>query len=81
MIAPALRAGEQAVVLQAASVYLQYLDDTVRNSLPLVRSAVDELPAGIPRERLTVFAGHAAGTPPQKLAEHYVEVFDQRRRC
>jgi nitrate reductase molybdenum cofactor assembly chaperone NarJ/NarW len=81
MIAQALRAGEQRVVLQAASVYLQYPDDIVRQMQPLVRSAVGELPAGIPRERLTAFADHAAATPAGKLAEHYVEVFDQRRRC
>jgi len=77
----ALRAGEQAIALQAASVYLQYPDDAVLELLPLVRSAVDDLPAGVPRGRLTVFAEHAAATPPGKLAEHYVEVFDQRRRC
>jgi nitrate reductase delta subunit len=78
--AQAVRAGEQAVVLQAASVYLQY-PDAVREMFPLVRSAVDELPAGIARERLTTFADRAAATPPGKLAEHYVEVFDRRRRC
>ena len=81
MTAQALRAGEQAIALQAASVSLQYPDDAVRRMLPLVRSAVDDLPAGIPRERLTAFAEHAAATPPGRLAEHYVEVFDQRRRC
>jgi nitrate reductase delta subunit len=76
-----LRAQEQAVVLQAASVCLQYPDDSVRAMLPLVRSAVDGLPAGRPRERLTAFLQDLAATPPGALAEHYVTVFDRRRRC
>jgi nitrate reductase delta subunit len=81
MTGDSLRAGEQTVVLQAASIYLQYPDAAVRELLPLVRSAVDDLPAGVPRGRLTAFAEHVAATPPGRLAEHYVEVFDQRRRC
>jgi nitrate reductase molybdenum cofactor assembly chaperone len=76
-----LRAEEQAVVLQAASICLSYPDGTVREMLPLVRGAVDGLPAGRPRERLTAFLRHVAATPPERLAEHYVEVFDRRRRC
>ncbi|OLT00469.1 nitrate reductase molybdenum cofactor assembly chaperone [Pseudonocardia sp. CNS-004] len=76
-----LRVGEQAVVLQAASICLQYPDDTIRDRFPLVRGAVDGLPAGRPRERLVAFLHDAAGTPHTTLAEHYVEVFDRRRRC
>jgi nitrate reductase delta subunit len=68
-------------VLQAASVCLQYPDDTVLPMLPLVRRAVDQLPGGAPRERLTAFLDAAAATPPTRMAEHYVEVFDTRRRC
>jgi nitrate reductase delta subunit len=75
------RASDQAVVLQAASVCLQYPDDTVLSRLPLVRAAVDALPGGRARERLTAFLDAAAATPPTRLAQHYVEVFDQRRRC
>lgn len=74
-------AGEQAVVLQAASVCLQYPDDSVREILPLVRRAVDELPSSRPRARLAAFLQHVAATPPGVLAEHYVEVFDRRKRC
>jgi len=37
---------DHAVVLQAASVCLQYPDDTVLPMLPLVRRAVDQLPGG-----------------------------------
>jgi nitrate reductase molybdenum cofactor assembly chaperone NarJ/NarW len=75
------RASDQVVVLQAASVCLQYPDDTVLAALPLVRRAVDALPGGRPRERLTAFLDAAAATPPPRMARHYVEVFDQRRRC
>ncbi|WP_214407032.1 nitrate reductase molybdenum cofactor assembly chaperone [Pseudonocardia lacus] len=75
------RASDQAVLLQAASVCLQYPDDTVRSALPLVGRAVDALPDGRTRERLTAFLDAAAATPPARLAQHYVEVFDQRRRC
>jgi nitrate reductase delta subunit len=74
-------AHDQAVVLQAASVCLQYPDDTVLPMLPLVRRAVDQLQPGIPRERLTAFLDAAGATPPTRMAEHYVEVFDTRRRC
>lgn len=81
MNAGALRARESAVVLQAASVCLQYPDETVLATLPLVRRAVHGLSAGPPRERLTSFLGAADRTPPTALAEHYVATFDRRRRC
>jgi nitrate reductase molybdenum cofactor assembly chaperone NarJ/NarW len=71
----------QAVVLQAASVCLQYPDDTVLPTLPLVRRAVNELPGGAARERLTAFLDAAAAAPPTRMTQHYVEVFDTRRRC
>lgn len=81
MSAVSERASDQAVVLQAASVCLQYPDDPVLSTLPLVRRAVDALPDERARERLTAFLDAAAATPPTRLAQHYVEVFDQRRRC
>jgi nitrate reductase molybdenum cofactor assembly chaperone NarJ/NarW len=81
MTGRALRAGEQAVVLQAASVCLQYPDDAVRAMLPVVRRAVDGLPAGVARGRLTAFLDAAAASRPRELAEHYVGVFDRCRRC
>ena len=69
------------VVLQAASVCLQYPDQHVQATLPVVRSAVAALAPGTPCERLTAFLDAAAATPPGALAEHYVDVFDRRRRC
>lgn len=74
-----MRAGDTRVVLQAASVCLQYPDDHVRATLPLVRAAVAELPDGRPRERLTAFLDSTAGAAG--LAEHYVGLFDRSRRC
>jgi nitrate reductase molybdenum cofactor assembly chaperone NarJ/NarW len=71
----------QAVVLQAASVCLQYPDDTVLSRLPLVRRAVNQLPTGTPAERLTAFLDAAAATSPTRMTQHYVEIFDTRRRC
>ena len=71
----------QPVVLQAASVCLQYPDERVLAAVPVVRRAVDELAEGRPRERLTTFVDWAAVTSPGELARHYVEVFDTRRRC
>jgi nitrate reductase molybdenum cofactor assembly chaperone NarJ/NarW len=42
---------------------------------------VDALPLGIPRDRLNAFLDHATDTTPGHLAQHYVAVFDTRRRC
>lgn len=72
-------ATDTRVVLQAASICLQYPDDHVRDTLPLVRAAVAELPDGRPRERLTAFLGETADRAG--LAEHYVALFDRSRRC
>jgi nitrate reductase delta subunit len=74
-------ARQQAVVLQAASLCLQYPDDDLLATLPAVRSAVDTLPASRPRERLESFLDTVAATAPGRAARHYVEVFDNRRRC
>jgi nitrate reductase delta subunit len=71
----------RATALQAASVCLQYPDEAVLAELPLVRAAVDELPEGRPRERLSAYLDATAATPPGELAQHYVGVFDLRRRC
>jgi nitrate reductase delta subunit len=76
-----IEARAQAVVLQAASVCLQYPEDTVLAALPLVRDAIGALPERRPRERLTAFLDAAAVRPPRELAQHYVEIFDNRRRC
>lgn len=75
------RARDQAVVLQAASVCLRYPDAALLELMPVVRDAVDALPASRPRERLGTFLDTVAATTPERAAQHYVEVFDTRRRC
>ena len=59
-----------AVVLQAASLLLQYPDARTRAAFPVVRRAV-------PRLAPAVDALEAQGA----LEEHYVAVLDQQRRC
>ena len=76
-----MRERDAATVLQAASVCLQYPDAALLALLPTVRRAVDGLPPGRARERLTTFLDTAAATPPGRAAQHYVDMFDTRRRC
>lgn len=59
------------VLYQAAALCLTYPDDDFRARLPLLREAAPQL-----RE----FTDHAAVTPPQELAAHYVRVFDLQDR-
>lgn len=76
----ARRAHAKAVTHQAASVLLGYPDADFFERLPLAARAAAELPKGQPRVDLLEFCEHAATTPELELAEHYVEVFDLRRR-
>jgi nitrate reductase delta subunit len=59
------------VLYQAAALCLTYPDDDFRARLPLLREAAPQL-----RE----FTDHAAVTPPEELAAHYVQVFDRDNR-
>jgi nitrate reductase molybdenum cofactor assembly chaperone len=76
-----MRDRDAATVLQAASVCLQYPDAAVLALLPTVRRAVDELPPGRAPEQLRAFLDTADATSPGRAAQHYVDVFDTRRRC
>ncbi|MCX4855584.1 nitrate reductase molybdenum cofactor assembly chaperone [Streptomyces canus] len=60
-----------AVLYQAAALCLTYPGDDFRARLPLLREAAPQL-----RE----FVDHAAVTPAQELAAHYVRVFDSGNR-
>jgi len=60
-----------AVLYQGAALCLTYPDEDFRARLPLLREAAPQL-----RE----FVDHAALTPPQELAAHYVQVFDFKNR-
>jgi nitrate reductase molybdenum cofactor assembly chaperone NarJ/NarW len=72
---------DKRLVLQAASVLLQYPYDRLHAQLPVVTAAVESLPAGTPRARLAAFIGYVRRTAPTELERHYVETFDLRRRC
>jgi nitrate reductase delta subunit len=72
---------EHAVVLQAASLLLQYPDHAWRERLPTVRAGLAALPHGAPRDELVACSGRVAETAAAELERHYVEVFDRTRRC
>jgi nitrate reductase delta subunit len=74
-------ATEHAAVLQAASLLLQYPDQRWRADLPIVREALLTMPHGVPRDGLLALVEHARTTPAAELEEHYVEVFDRKRKC
>jgi nitrate reductase delta subunit len=74
-------AREGAVLCQAASVLLQYPDEYVRERFPVVVAALGELPPSDARDRLLEVVRELAARPELELAEHYVQVFDRRRRC
>ncbi|MEU3017153.1 nitrate reductase molybdenum cofactor assembly chaperone [Nocardiopsis sp. NPDC007018] len=74
------RAHALAVTHQAASVLLGYPDALFFERLPLAARAAAELPRSQSRTLLLEFCEHASSTPELELAEHYVEVFDLRRR-
>ncbi|WP_017573812.1 nitrate reductase molybdenum cofactor assembly chaperone [Nocardiopsis halotolerans] len=74
------RAHRVAVTHQAASVLLGYPDQVFFERLPLVARAVAELPKGEVRAALQEFCDHASTTAELQLCEHYVDVFDLRRR-
>ncbi|GAB2482460.1 nitrate reductase molybdenum cofactor assembly chaperone [Nocardiopsis aegyptia] len=69
-----------AVTRQVASAMLGYPDESFFDRLPLVARAVAGLPRGAVREALDEFCEYATTTPELELCEHYVDVFDHRRR-
>ncbi|MFI5488396.1 nitrate reductase molybdenum cofactor assembly chaperone [Micromonospora echinaurantiaca] len=70
----------RAVAARAASLLLRYPDDEVTAALPVLRAALDELPAALAGPLGEVVA-HREGTPAGQLRAAYVELFDFRRRC
>ena len=75
-----MNAGQRAVAARAASTLLRYPDADVLDTVPTVRAALVEVPAGTAGPLASV-AEHLAAGDPRKLAEDYVETFDFRRRC
>jgi nitrate reductase molybdenum cofactor assembly chaperone NarJ/NarW len=71
---------ETAVIRQAAAMLLCYPDARARERLPLVRDAIDDLPAGPARTALTAFCDRAAAMSELDQGAHYVRTFDLKRR-
>ena len=74
------RAAAAAATWQIASALLAYPDDVLVGQLPVLERETEQLPvaAGRPLRR---FLAHARRTPLLDLARHFVETFDDRRRC
>ncbi|MEQ4305282.1 nitrate reductase molybdenum cofactor assembly chaperone [Plantactinospora sp. B6F1] len=70
----------RAVAARAASLLLRYPDQAVMAALPVVRAALDGVPATV-AEPLRTVAEYRAEAAPATLASGYVELFDFRRRC
>lgn len=69
-----------AVARLAASWLLTYPDQELLARLDDIHEAVATLPAET-REPLDTFLAHVSGTPLLELQQHYVAVFDMRRRA
>ena len=70
---------DRAVVWQAASTLISYPDEELVARLPLVRAALETLPARL-REPLAGAADRLAALPLLQAQAEYVETFDHKRR-
>ncbi|MGH3472138.1 MAG: nitrate reductase molybdenum cofactor assembly chaperone [Nocardioidaceae bacterium] len=75
------RAPTAAGPYKIASVLLQYPTAALFAGLDELDSAVGRLHSRSSRESLRTFLAWLASTPPNSVAQHYVETFDLRRRC
>ena len=76
-----MTASQRAAVHMCASLLLDYPSE---GELAARLDAVEEALVGLPgpvRERLAGFVADARERGERALAEHYVDVFDRRRRC
>jgi nitrate reductase delta subunit len=76
----ALSDRQRAVAYQAASLLLGYPDERLLATLPVLRQALDGLPAEV-GEPLRRVGDHLATGSPTALAADYVATFDLQRRC
>lgn len=77
---PRLDDGQRRVSHMAASVLLEYPAEDDSGRLAAVRAALPLLPDAV-AEPFRRFLDAADAMGPRRLAEHYVETFDRRRRC
>lgn len=71
---------EVATTRLAASWLLAYPDGALLDRLDALAGAVAELPEPV-RDPLSTFLAHLDGTPIGDVQQHYVEVFDMKRRA
>lgn len=71
---------QRRIVAMAASVLLTYPDDHYLERMGVVEDQLDQLPLAIATDFVD-FLDWARGVGGRGLEEHYVETFDQRRRC
>ncbi|SPF69005.1 Nitrate reductase delta subunit [Propionibacterium ruminifibrarum] len=76
---PTGRAQRQTVEM-ACSLLLDYPSDELAVQIGAVRAELDGLPAPV-AGHLEAFCARAEALGLRALREHYVETFDQRRRC
>lgn len=71
---------DTAAARLAASWLLAYPDERLLDQLDLIAQVVEELPAatGTP---LRAFLDHLSGTPLRDVQEHYVVMFDMKRKA
>jgi nitrate reductase delta subunit len=77
---PKLARQQLTLAWQTASLVLDYPDERLIEQLPLLQQACATLPAAV-GEPLRRTVDHLASTPLEEAARHYVETFDNRRRC
>ena len=73
---PAAAPDATAVVLQAASLLLDYPGSASDEDLELVAAALAELPADAPRRDLERFVREWRGLSPSRREQRYVETFE-----
>ncbi len=81
MVSPVEITEEQRrTIAMAASVLLRYPDDEYLKQMLLIEDLLDTVPLTIATD-FCAYADFAREAGKRGLEEHYVEVFDQRRRC
>jgi len=71
---------QRQLLYMACSLLLDYPHENAEQRWEAVARELSALPAEVGDE-LSAFLTEAAAMPLQKLQAHYVETFDQRRRC
>jgi nitrate reductase molybdenum cofactor assembly chaperone NarJ/NarW len=71
---------QRALAWQTASVLVGYPDDDLLARLPVLRTAVDEVPGPV-SEHLGRFVARLDSRRVLELAAEYVQTFDHTRRC